>query len=136
MRESWSDGQRGGGRAGARGNGRGRGGRFSRDLADNGNSYSSNNNGFSGGNSYISNNNGFSGGYKQPEEGDLDKSYDRRGGYGGPPRGGHRGGFSNGEAADGERPRRVYERHSGTERGSVFSFFCSYVLIFKKIFYI
>lgn len=110
VRESRSDGQRGGGRGGGRGTGRGRGGRFGRDSADNGNSYS---------------NNGFSGGYRQPEEGDLDKSSERRGGYGGPrggaPRGGRRGGFSNGDAADGERPRRVYERHSGTGRGNEFS---------------
>ncbi|KAL1830495.1 RGG repeats nuclear RNA binding protein A isoform X2 [Daucus carota subsp. sativus] len=115
VRESRGDGQRGGGRAGGRGTGRGRGGagRFGRDPADNGNSYSSNNNGFSGGYN------------RQPEEGDLDKSSDRRGGYGGPrggaPRGGRRGGFSNGDAADGERPRRVYERHSGTGRGNEFS---------------
>ncbi|KAL8101853.1 hypothetical protein AgCh_033664 [Apium graveolens] len=110
VRESRSEGQRGG-RGGARGTGRGRGGRFGRDSADNGNSYS--------------NNNGFSGGYRQPEEGDLDKSSERRGGYGGfrggAPRGGRRGGFSNGDAADGERPRRVYERHSGTGRGNEFS---------------
>ncbi|KAK1372314.1 Hyaluronan/mRNA-binding protein [Heracleum sosnowskyi] len=111
VRESRSDGQRGGGRGGGgRGTGRGRGGRYGRDSADNGNSY---------------NNNGFSGGYRQPEEGDLDKSSERRGGYGGPrggaPRGGRRGGFSNGDAADGERPRRVYERHSGTGRGNEYS---------------
>lgn len=66
--------------------------------------------------------NSYSGGYRQPEEGDLDKSSERRG-YGGPrgaPRGGRRGGFSNGEVAEGERPRRVFERHSGTGRGLVF----------------
>lgn len=120
MRESRNDGQRGGGRGGGRGTGRGRGGRFGRDSVDNGNSYS--------------NNNGFSGGYRQPEEGDLDKSSERRGGYGAPrggaPRGGRRGGFSNGDAADGERPRRVYERHSGTGRGLVLSYYGSSVIIY------
>src|SRR5574337_603014 len=35
-------------------------------------------------------------------------------------RGGRRGGFNNGEAADGERPRRTFERHSGTGRGNEF----------------
>ena len=97
VRESRSDGQRGGGRSGS----------FGRDSADNGNSYS--------------NNNGFSGGYRQPEEGDLDKSSQRRGGYGGPRGGAPRGGFSNGDAADGEHPRRVYERHSGTGHENEFS---------------
>lgn len=100
VREGRTDFQRGGGRTGGRGTGRG--GRFGRDSADNGNSFSNSNNGFSGG-------------YRQPEEGDREKSYERRG-YGGP-RGGRRGDFSNGEVADGERPRRVFERHSGTGRG-------------------
>ncbi|KAL8106941.1 hypothetical protein AgCh_023660 [Apium graveolens] len=110
VRESRSDGQRGGGRTGGRGAGRGRGGRFGRDSADNGNSYNS----------------GFSEGYRQPELGDLEKSSERRA-YGGPrggggaPRGGRRGGYNNGEVAEGERPRRVYERHSGTGRGNEFS---------------
>lgn len=112
MREGRTDGQRGGGRTGGRGTGRGRGGRFGRDSADNENPFSSNN--------------GFSLGHRQPEEGDLEKSSERRG-YGGPrgsfrggPRGGRRGGYNDGEAAEGERPRRVYERHSGTGRGLVF----------------
>lgn len=63
-------------------------------------------------------NNGYSGGYSKPsDEGDVSKpSYERRGGgggggYGGPPRGGIRG--------EGERPRRAFERRSGTGRGSV-----------------
>ncbi|KAL1834764.1 hypothetical protein ACET3Z_004415 [Daucus carota] len=113
VRESRSDGQRGGGRFGGRGTGRGRGGRFGRDFADNGNSYNNNNGGFSEG-------------YRQPEQGDLDKSSERRA-YGGPrggggaPRGGRRGGYNNGEVTEGERPRRVYERHSGTARGNEFS---------------
>lgn len=110
VRESRGDGPRGGGRGGGRGTGRGRGGgRFSRDSADNENSFS--------------NSNGFSGSYRQPVEGDLDTS--ERRGYGGPrgaPRGGgRRGGFSNGEVAEGERPRRVYDRHSGTGRGNEYN---------------
>lgn len=104
VRDGRADVQRGGGRTGGRGTGRGRGGRFSRDSADNGNSFS---------------NNGFSGGYRQHEEGDREKSCERRG-YGGTrgdSRGGRPGDFSNGEVADGERPRRVFERRSGTGRG-------------------
>ncbi|RID79078.1 hypothetical protein BRARA_A01851 [Brassica rapa] len=63
-------------------------------------------------------NNGYSGGYSKPsEEGDVSKpSYERRGGGGvGPPRGGRRG-----EAGEGERPRRAFERRSGTGRGGDF----------------
>lgn len=106
VREGRTDVQRGGGRTGGHGTGRGRGGRFSRDLEDNGNSLS---------------NNGFSGGYRQHEEGDRENSYERRG-YGGPrgdSRGDRRGDFSNGEVANGEHPRRVFERHSGTGQGLV-----------------
>ncbi|KAH7514239.1 hypothetical protein FEM48_Zijuj11G0067600 [Ziziphus jujuba var. spinosa] len=65
-------------------------------------------------------NNGFSGGYRAPEEGDTGKSSERRG-YGGGGRGGYRGGrrgVGNGEAVEGERPRRTYERRSGTGRGN------------------
>ncbi|KAG2239030.1 hypothetical protein Bca4012_023801 [Brassica carinata] len=94
VREARSDAPRGGG-----GFGRGRGG---------------NNREGRGGN------NRYSGGYSKPsEEGDVSKSsYERRGGgggYGGPPRGGRRG-----EAGEGERPRRVFERRSGTGRGGDF----------------
>ncbi|KAL9275898.1 RGG repeats nuclear RNA binding protein B-like protein [Drosera capensis] len=39
-----------------------------------------------------------------------------RGGF----RGGRRGGFSNGEIEEGDRPRRPYERRSGTGRGNEF----------------
>ncbi|XP_022959730.1 RGG repeats nuclear RNA binding protein A-like [Cucurbita moschata] len=54
------------------------------------------------------------------EDGETGKTTERRG-YGGPRgRGGRRGGFNNGEAADGERPRRVFERHSGTGHGNEF----------------
>ncbi|KAG6423309.1 hypothetical protein SASPL_113702 [Salvia splendens] len=46
------------------------------------------------------------------------KSYERRGGYGAP-RGGRRGGYTNGEAGEEvERPRRTFERRSGTGRGN------------------
>ncbi|XP_059640483.1 RGG repeats nuclear RNA binding protein A-like [Cornus florida] len=68
----------------------------------------------------FGNSNGYSKGYRPLEEGDAGKSsekrgYDRpRGGY----RGGRRGGFSNGEVVEGERPRRAFERHSGTGRGN------------------
>lgn len=95
VREARSDAPRGGG-----GFGRGRGG---------------NNREGSGGN------NRYSGGYSKPsEERDVSKpSYERRGGggggYGGPPRGGRRG-----EAGEGERPRRTFERRSGTGRGGDF----------------
>ncbi|KAK1408012.1 hypothetical protein QVD17_39642 [Tagetes erecta] len=110
VQEAKADGQRGGGRYGGRGNGRGgRGGRgINRDFADNENSYGTNN--------------GFNGGYKPSEDGDVDKSSERRA-YNGPRggyRGGRRGGYTNGDAADGERPRRVFERRSGTGRGNEF----------------
>ncbi|KAI3791035.1 hypothetical protein L2E82_04579 [Cichorium intybus] len=105
VQEARNDGQRGGARFGGRGRG-GRGGRgFNRDLADNENS------------------NGFSGGYNRPsEDGDVDKSERRgynngpRGGY----RGGRRGGYTNGGDTEGDRPRRVFERRSGTGRGNEF----------------
>lgn len=106
------DGPRGrgrGGGGGGRGYGRGRGGGGSNgDYGNNENSYSSN---------------GFSGGYNKPtEDGDAGKAAERRpygaprGGY----RGGRRGGFSNGGDEEGERPRRVFERHSGTGRSNDF----------------
>ncbi|XP_024997008.1 RGG repeats nuclear RNA binding protein A-like [Cynara cardunculus var. scolymus] len=108
VREAKTDGQRGGGRFGGNGTGRGgRGGRgFNRDSVDNENSYG--------------NNNGFSGGYNRPlENGDGEKPSERRGPRLGN-RGGRRGGYSNGDGAEGERPRRVFERRSGTGRGSEF----------------
>lgn len=134
-KESRSDGQRGGGRFGGRGTGRRGRGMFGRDSADNGNSY---------------NNSGFSEGYRLPEQGDLEKSSERRT-YGGPrggggaPRGGRRGGYNNGDVAEGERPRRVYERHSRTGRGLVFGYFyinlffflsliCSYWYMFSMVY--
>ncbi|KAL3516846.1 hypothetical protein ACH5RR_023748 [Cinchona calisaya] len=110
VRESKAEPTRGGGRGGGRGYGRGRGGRgFDRDSAYNENAF---------GNRELSGNQG------APEGADTGKFTERQGGYGGPRgpfRGGRRGGFSNGEVGDGpdgERPRRVFERQSGTGRGS------------------
>ncbi|XP_059275881.1 RGG repeats nuclear RNA binding protein A [Lycium ferocissimum] len=112
VKESRYEGQRGGGRGGPRGGGRGRGqGRgFNRDFADGENTFGGNN--------------GFSGVSKAPEDGESGRSFERRGGgYGGPRggfRGGRRGGFNNEEGADGDRPRRVFDRRSGTGRGGDF----------------
>ncbi|KAI3741715.1 hypothetical protein L1987_59389 [Smallanthus sonchifolius] len=102
-----------GGRGGGRGYGRGRGGGgFNRDSGSNDNSFG---------------NRGFSGDRGAVEESDGGKSFERHsgggGGYGGPRggfRGGGRGGFSNGDAEDGDHPRRPYERRSGTGRGNEF----------------
>ncbi|KAJ8552679.1 hypothetical protein K7X08_020072 [Anisodus acutangulus] len=113
-REARSDGQRGGRggpRGGARGGGRGRGRGFNQEFADDENAFVSNN--------------GFSGRYRAPEDGESGKVSERRGGYGGPRRGfrgGRGGGFNNGDAAEGEgeRPRRVFDRQSGTGRGNEF----------------
>lgn len=108
MREAKSEPGRGGGRGGGRGYGRGRGrggGGFNREAASE--------------NSFT--NSGISSVQGSTEELDTGRASERRGGYGGPRssyRGGRRGAFSNGDdAGDGERPRRVYERHSGTGRG-------------------
>ncbi|WCJ23025.1 RGG repeats nuclear RNA binding protein A [Euphorbia peplus] len=110
VKESKNEFSRGGGR-GRGGGGRreygrgGRGGGYNRDY-NNENSF---------------NNTGAPAGQGAPEDGDNGKTSERRG-YGGPPRGGsrggRRGGFTNGEAGDEERPRRRYERHSGTGRGN------------------
>ncbi|GJS32611.1 RGG repeats nuclear RNA binding protein A-like protein [Tanacetum coccineum] len=107
VQEAKFNGQRGG-RFGGRGSGRGgRDGRgFNRDSVDNGNSYG--------------NNNGFNGGYKPSEDGAVEKFSERHGGFSGPRgsyREGRRGGYNNGDT-EGERPRRVYERHSGTGRSN------------------
>ncbi|KAL6981401.1 hypothetical protein U1Q18_023031 [Sarracenia purpurea var. burkii] len=108
VRETKNEAGRGGGRGGGRGYGRGRGGGgFNRDSAKDS----------SFGNS------GYSGVQGANEEADTEKASERRGGYGGPRgsfRGGRRGAFSNGEVGDGERPRRVFERRSGTGRGNEF----------------
>lgn len=110
VRETKNEVGRGGGRGGGRGYGRGRGGAgLNRDSFNN--------------ESTLNNNDGFSGGYRPSEEGNTGKSFERRG-SGGPRSpyrgGGRRGGFSNGEVGEGERPRRAYERRSGTGRGLVF----------------
>uniref|UniRef100_A0A803LUH2 Hyaluronan/mRNA-binding protein domain-containing protein n=1 Tax=Chenopodium quinoa TaxID=63459 RepID=A0A803LUH2_CHEQI len=63
----------------------------------------------------FANENGASMAYKE-ERGQTE----RRGGYVGSRgvyRGGRRGGFGNGEISEGERPRRTFERRSGTGRG-------------------
>ncbi|KAK4355903.1 hypothetical protein RND71_024874 [Anisodus tanguticus] len=111
VRESRNDNQRGGGRGGPHGGFRGRGRTrgFNQDFADGENTFGSSN--------------GFSGGYKASEDGESGKPSERRVGYGGPRggfRGGHRGGFSNVDSADGERPRRAFERRSGTGHGYEF----------------
>ncbi|XP_062175327.1 RGG repeats nuclear RNA binding protein A-like [Alnus glutinosa] len=116
VREARNEGGRGGGRGGGggggggRGYGRGRGGGgggFNRDSANNENSFSTS---------------GVPAAQGATEEGDSGKAGERRsyGGPRGPYRGGRRGGFSNGEVGDGdgERPRRAYERRSGTGRGN------------------
>ena len=97
MREARNDAPRGGGRGGG----------------DRGSSRGGYNRDFRGGD-------GNSGGYNKPSEeggGGSKPFYEKRsvpGVYGGAPRGGRRG-----EAGEGERPRRTYERRSGTGRGSV-----------------
>ncbi|MBA0826875.1 hypothetical protein Goarm_011689, partial [Gossypium armourianum] len=103
VREAKNELGRGGGRGTGRGRGRGGSG-FNRDSR------------------VSDNSNGYSGGYRPSEEGDG-KQYERRGGYDGPRgsfRGGRRGGFNNGDSGEGERPRRQYDRHSGTGRGNEF----------------
>ncbi|XP_075644716.1 RGG repeats nuclear RNA binding protein B-like isoform X2 [Castanea sativa] len=114
VREARSE-SRGGGRGGSgRGYGRGRGGGggYNRDSANNEGSFPDS---------------GAPAGQGAVEGGDSGRSGERRG-YGGPRGpyrggggggGGRRGGFSNGDAGDVERPRRVFERRSGTGRGEV-----------------
>uniref|UniRef100_A0A7N0UU41 Hyaluronan/mRNA-binding protein domain-containing protein n=1 Tax=Kalanchoe fedtschenkoi TaxID=63787 RepID=A0A7N0UU41_KALFE len=103
VREARNEGGRGGARGPARGRGRGRA-EFNREPFNNDSTY---------------------GGAPVPVKGSEEgKTFERRGGYGGPCgsfRGGRRGGYSNGEEAEGgERTRRVYERHSGTGRDNGF----------------
>ncbi|XP_024010964.1 RGG repeats nuclear RNA binding protein C isoform X2 [Eutrema salsugineum] len=96
----------GGGRgagAGGRGPARGRGG-FNRDFRNN---------------DAPRNENGFSGGYRPSEDGEGARRVGSVGGpRGGGRGGGRRGGYANGESGDVERPRRPYERRSGTGRGN------------------
>ncbi|XP_065857162.1 RGG repeats nuclear RNA binding protein A-like [Euphorbia lathyris] len=120
VREAKYEGGRGASRGGGRGRERGGGGGFNRDMSNDETSFGSNN--------------GFAGGYRPSEEGDAGKPSERRGysgprggggggggvssGGGGGFRGSRRGGFSNGEDREGERPRRMFDRRSGTGRGS------------------
>ncbi|CAL9241499.1 unnamed protein product [Arabidopsis halleri] len=93
---------------GGRGGTGGRGG-FSRGRGNGGNREYRNNDA-------PGNENGFSGGFRPSEDADGARRGGSDGGYrrGGP----RRGGFANGESGDVERPRRNYERHSGTGRGN------------------
>ncbi|KAK6157930.1 hypothetical protein DH2020_005244 [Rehmannia glutinosa] len=71
----------------------------------------------------FGNSNGFSGGYNRPsEDGDAGKAPSERRPYSGPRggggfRGGRRG-YNNEETGEGERPRRTFDRRSGTGRGN------------------
>ncbi|PHT60679.1 hypothetical protein CQW23_03042 [Capsicum baccatum] len=106
VREAKTEFGRGGGRGGGRGYSRGRGGGgFNREASNNEN---------------FPRNREFSGGIVAPEYVEGGRPSERRGGYGGPRafRGGRQGGFSNGEMPEGDRPRRTFERRSGTGRGS------------------
>jgi len=119
VREAKNEGGRGG-RGGGRGYGRGRGG-YNRDFNNIDSSFA---------------NTGAPAAQGASEDGDAGKSSERRG-YGGPRaasgfRGGRHGGFANGEDGEGERPRRIHERRSGTGRGWVFlddHIFFHYVLM-------
>ncbi|GLT39620.1 hypothetical protein SLA2020_138020 [Shorea laevis] len=106
VREAKNDAAHGGRGGGGRGFGRGRGGggRSRRDSFNDENSYD---------------NVAVPGGQGGPEDGEAGKPSEKRG-HGGPRphRGGRRGGFSNGEVGEEERPRRQFERHSGTGRGN------------------
>ncbi|KAF3661500.1 Hyaluronan / mRNA binding family isoform 4 [Capsicum annuum] len=106
VREAKTEFGRGGGSGGGRGYSRGRGGGgFNRESSNNEN---------------FPRNREFSGGIVAPEYVEGGRPSERRGGYGGPRafRGGRQGGFSNGEMPEGDRPRRTFERRSGTGRGS------------------
>ncbi|KAF9689766.1 hypothetical protein SADUNF_Sadunf01G0126400 [Salix dunnii] len=109
VREAKNEGGRGGGRGEGRGYGRGRGrggsGRFNRDSNNNEMTFTGN---------------GFTGGFRPSEDGEAGRTSERHG-YGGPRgsfRGSRGGGYSNGEAGEGERPRMLYDRRSGTGRGN------------------
>ncbi|GFP91009.1 hypothetical protein PHJA_001244900 [Phtheirospermum japonicum] len=112
VKEGKLDSARGGGRGGGRGYGygrdRGAGGGSYRDSSYNENSY---------GNREFS---AAQGTY----EADAGKPYERRGGSGGPrdpARGSRRGGYSNGgdfREGDRERPRRQFDRRSGSVQGN------------------
>ncbi|KAF6158814.1 hypothetical protein GIB67_012457 [Kingdonia uniflora] len=121
VRDARTDGRGGGGRDGGRGSGRGRGtGGFNRDRVNNENSYGGFNRDRVNNNENGNSNNGVSGGFGATEDGEVEKNSERRGYSGprGPYRANHRGGYSNGEVAEGGRPRRPFERRSGTGRGN------------------
>ncbi|XP_050236926.1 RGG repeats nuclear RNA binding protein A-like [Mercurialis annua] len=105
VKEARNEGGRGG--SGGRGyGGRGRGG-YNREFSNNENSFS---------------NSAPPAAQGAPEDGDAGKTSERRS-YGAPRggyRGGRRGGFNNGDFGDDERPRRAFERRSGTGRGNEF----------------
>ncbi|KAL9234344.1 hypothetical protein vseg_009227 [Gypsophila vaccaria] len=104
VREAKNEPGRGGDRGFGRGGGRGRGG-YNRDFSNNDSTFS---------------NSAAPG--PQGDEGEGGRATERRsyGGPRGPYRGGRRGGYNNDEGRDGDRPRRNYERHSGTGRGNEF----------------
>ncbi|KAI4338446.1 hypothetical protein MLD38_023505 [Melastoma candidum] len=106
VREERSDTEAGRGLGGGRGFGRGRGGFRGYDHEASGNE------------GPVGSNAGFSGAYRPSEDGESGNPSERRGGPRGSFRGGRRGGFGNGEVGEGERPRRVFERRSGTGRGN------------------
>ncbi|KAL9228818.1 hypothetical protein vseg_004356 [Gypsophila vaccaria] len=99
VREAKNDAGRGGGRGSGRGGGRGRGGY--RDQSSNEDAF----------------NNSVAAGPQGDGEGGERRPY---GGPRPPYRGGRRGGYNNDEGRDFDRPRRTYERHSGTGRGNEF----------------
>ncbi|KAK7256373.1 hypothetical protein RIF29_29815 [Crotalaria pallida] len=105
-RAEMSRGGRGGGRGSGRGYGRGRGG-YGRDSSNDENTFPAT--------EALAN--------QGPFEGDAEKPSERHG-YGVPRTpyrvGGRRGGFSNGEGGEEGKPRRVFERRSGTGRGNEF----------------
>ncbi|KAJ0232951.1 RGG repeats nuclear RNA binding protein B [Hirschfeldia incana] len=105
VRES-RNGPGGGGRGGgARGGGRGRSGGFNREPRNN--------------DGPPANENGYVGGYRRSEGGDGDRRGGSVGGYRGRG-GGRRGGYNSGESGDFERPRRNFDRQSGTGHGNGF----------------
>ncbi|KAJ4870151.1 Hyaluronan / mRNA binding family [Raphanus sativus] len=92
------------GPGGVRG-GRGRSGGFNREQRNN---------------DGPANENGYAGGYRRSEEGDgARRGGSSVGGYRGRG-GGRRGGFNSGESGDFERPRRNFDRQSGTGHGNGF----------------
>ncbi|KAJ6729963.1 HYALURONIC ACID-BINDING PROTEIN 4 [Salix viminalis] len=109
VREAKNEGGRGGGRGaggGGRGFVRGRGG-YNRDFNNFESSFA---------------NTGAPAAQGASEDGDAGKSSERRSSVGpraaGGFRSGRHGGFANGEDGEGERPRRIHERRSGTGRGN------------------